>query len=129
MGVLEKIVAKFAVQTVVYWGSPTNDGTGKNTFADPVEILCRWDEAGALGKNATAKELESDASIMTNEDLEFGGRVILASLAELNGLYPGGISNPYDIEGTYDISSKKKIPMVAKTDDFFRQYFLTVTGA
>lgn len=123
--VLEKLVKKFAVQTAVYWAKPTNSGDGGMTFSNPMEIKVRWDEEEVITKDSFGNEFKSKAKIMTNEELDFNGWLFLGTLDDL----PTISSNPYSITGAYEIKLRKKIPMVKKTDDFLRLYFLAERSA
>lgn len=123
MGVLEKLSAKFCVQTAVYWGSPENDGRGKKTFADPIDIKVTWSEKGELVTDKNGKEVQAQITCLVLQDLDYEGQMCLSSVAELEAVY-SDISNPYDIDNTFEIISKTKIPMVFKTDDFVRTVYL-----
>ena len=42
-------------QDVVYWGTPTPDGMGGNTFATYVQIVGRWEDTNRKFINATGR--------------------------------------------------------------------------
>jgi hypothetical protein len=122
MGTLENVIAKFAVQTVVYWANPTNDGDGNLTYDTPVEILVRWDDKTQLVTDSTGKEKVSKAEILTNQEMLEEEFLYLGSLSD----FASGedISNPKTVDDSYMIITREKVPAVKSTIDFVRTYFL-----
>jgi hypothetical protein len=127
---IEKVEAKFCVQTCVYWGNPQNDGYGSFTFDAPVEILCRWEEKnevdiGWFSSGYPANILLSKASVMIIQDLDLNGFLYLGSLSDLT---EENKTNPLTKSGAYVIHRFDKIPMVRKTDEFVRTAWLYDQG-
>jgi len=122
MGVMENVIKKFAVQTAVYWATPTNDGDGNMTYDSPVEILVRWDDKTQVVTDSSGKERTSNAEILTNQEMVEEEFLYNGSLAD----FPSGqdLSNPKTVEGAYEIITKMKVPAVKSTDDFVRTYFM-----
>lgn len=121
---IEQTVAKFTVQTAVYWGAPTDNGYGQKTFSEPAEIACRWDGDIRI-KDTTAQQSpgetqDSQAKLLVLIDLEVGGYVMLGDLDDLDS----GDNNPVIIEGAYKIQRFVKTPMVRKTDEFVRTVYV-----
>jgi hypothetical protein len=93
-------------QTAVYWGSPTQGQWG-TTFADPVEIACRWQVVRKQYLDANTGQIRtSRAVIYSNVDLDLGGYLWLGELAEL----PSGQNSPLDLAGAYEIKGYEKHP-------------------
>lgn len=129
---IEKVVAKFCVQTAVYWGNPQNDGYGGNTFDDPVEISCRWEDKtevdiGWFSTGFPGNIRLSKSTVLVTQDLDQKGYLWRGTLDELNELYDD-ISNPIEIRDAYPIHRVDKIPMVFKTDEFVRTVYLYDQG-
>jgi hypothetical protein len=129
---IEKIVAKFCVETAVYWGNPVNDGYGGFTYDDPVEIDCRWEnktemDIGWLSTGFPGNIRLSKASVLVTEDLDLNGVLWRGTLDTLNDTYDD-ISNPKIISEAYAIHRIDKIPMVFKTDEFVRTVWLYDQG-
>lgn len=129
---IEKIVAKFCVETAVYWGNPVNDGYGGFTYDDPVEIDCRWEnkmemDIGWLSTGFPGNIRLSKASVLVTEDLDLNGVLWRGTLDTLNDIYDD-ISNPKIISEAYAIHRIDKIPMVFKTDEFVRTVWLYDQG-
>jgi len=129
---IEKIVAKFCVETAVYWGNPVNDGYGGFTYDTPVEIDCRWEnktemDIGWLSTGFPGNIRLSKASVLVTEDLDLNGVLWRGTLDTLNDIYDD-ISNPKIISEAYAIHRIDKIPMVFKTDEFVRTVWLYDQG-
>jgi len=127
---IEKVEARFCVQTCVYWGSPVNDGYGGFTFADPVEILCRWEDKtevdiGWFSSGNPGNALATKASVLVIQDLDLQGYMYLGTLADLTA---SNKTNPLTKAGAYVIHRFDKIPMVRKTDEFVRTAWLYDQG-
>ncbi len=132
MGRIENVVRRFTVQTCVYWGSPVNNGTGGWTFADPVEIACRWDDKQELRVGFTGNSFTSQSIVLVNQDLDrrgylFNGTLLqLQAIATAKGLDTG---NPVEFTEAFIIQQFEKIPAVRATDDFVRTAYLYQEGA
>jgi len=129
---IEKIVAKFCVETAVYWGNPVNDGYGGFTYDTPVEIDCRWEnktemDIGWLSTGFPGNIRLSKAPVLVTEDLDLNGVLWRGTLDTLNDIYDD-ISNPKIISEAYAIHRVDKIPMVFKTDEFVRTVWLYDQG-
>ena len=121
MGVLQKLSEKFAVQTAVYWGPPEENGYGDKTFPEPREIKVRWDGEEMIVTDKYGNQFQQKAKVLVTEDLSFDGYLWLGSLLEMES----GITSPLEVENAYPIRKITKVPMVKKTDDFFRTVYLS----
>jgi len=129
---IEKIVAKFCVETAVYWGNPQNDGYGSFTFDTPRELLCRWEnkneiDIGWFSTGFPANLLNCKASVLVKEDLDLNGYMYLGTLSQLRAM-GADLDNPISIMNAYVIHRFDKIPMVFKTDEFVRTAWLYEQG-
>lgn len=127
---IEKVAKRFCVETAVYWGTPQNDGYGGFTYADPVEILCRWEEKtevdiGWFSTGFPGNLFLSKASVMVLQDLDVQGMLYHGTLASLSAY---DTSKPIEIPGAYTIHRFDKIPMARKTDEFVRTAWLYDQG-
>jgi hypothetical protein len=123
---IEKVVAKFAVQTALYWANQVNDGDGNYTYDNPIEILVRWDDKTQLVTDSLGNEKVSKAEILSNQEMTEFEYLYLGSLSDLDSGVV--LNNPKTVEGAYSIITKLKVPMVRKTDEFVRTYFLGKSG-
>lgn len=129
---IEKVVAKFCVQTAVYWGNPQNDGYGGNTYDAPVEIACRWEnktevDLGWFSSGYPGNLRLSKSSLLVTQDVDEKGYLWLGTLAELQAQYPV-ITRPEQVRNAFMIHRFDKIPMVFKTDEFVRIVYLYDQG-
>lgn len=118
---IEKFIRTVCVQTAVYWGSPQDDGFGGFTFADPVEIPCRWEDKTQIVANMDGQETTSDTEVLVTQDLDYNGYLFLGTLTDLDS---DQFDNPMLVSGAKPIISKSKIPMIKSTDAFVRKVYL-----
>jgi hypothetical protein len=132
MGISE-LITKHCTQTCVYWGSPQNDGEGGFTFADPVELYCRWEGKVQVIKDDDAKggEIECVAIVYLLQDVVQEGFLFLGTLDDLEALEDsdgnssGGWYNPLAVDGAYKIKQFEKLPALGSTTVFVRRAYLT----
>ena len=114
-------------QVAVYWGSPVNDGYGGKTFADPVEIFCRWEDKNEIFVAPNGDEAVSKSVVYVLQDLDQEGYLYLGTLDDL--LESGGESTgelvPSEIEGAQIIKRFDKTPALGSTTEFLRKVYLT----
>ena len=106
-----QLVASFLKQTAVYWGSPTPDGYGGHTYAEPREIACRWQDGNATFLDSAGRETVSKAQVYVGEDLVLGGYLLFGTLADLSsaGDTPEEEAGAFEIKSlpkTWDVSGK-----------------------
>jgi len=118
---IEKFLLKISVQKCVYWGTPENNGYGKLTFADPVELAVRWEGSTKIITDANGIEYMSKAEVIVNQDIDKEGYLYLGTLSDLSDAQK---ADPQLVEGAYKIVQFDKIPMIFKTDEFVRRAFL-----
>lgn len=120
-------IASKCTQTAVYWGSPTEDGYAGKTFADPVEIACRWEDKDQIlgtqvGGEVTGSVLLSRSIVFVTQDLEEEGCLYLGTLTDLSSAQK---ANPKLVDTAYSIKRFEKTPALGSTTDFLRKAFLT----
>lgn len=113
------IIENMLKQTCVYWGSPTPSGyANQSTYADAVEISCRWSLKKELYRNQNGEEELSDALVTVSQDLDIGGFLYLGDLNDLD-------SSPEPMaSGAFEIRAFEKIPSVDGTK-FLRRAYLS----
>jgi len=122
---IESFIRKMCVQTAVYWGNPQPDGYGKMTYDDPMEIYVRWDVKRRVVIGPDAKEINSDVEILTPEDLELQGVLILGTLEALFNSSSGSDEDPWTVGEAYEILALEKISMPKSTTQFVRKAYLS----
>jgi hypothetical protein len=121
---IEATVAKFCVQTCVYWECLGPDGFGGQSFSEPVELSCRWDGIQELNiddtKQSPAAEIISNAKVLLTQDVKLSSYLWLGFIANL----PTEIDNPVQIPQAYQVTKFVKTPMVRKTNEFVRTAYV-----
>jgi hypothetical protein len=107
-------------QTAVYWADPTPDGYGGETFAVPVEIAVRWEQAQVLFVDPTGNQVLSEAVVYVDAELDLGGYLYLGTLDDLAS---GEESEPADIPTAREIRGVEAVPDLAGAT-FVRRVFL-----
>ena len=116
---LGKFITKVCTQTAVYWGTPVSDGSGGFTYADAVEISCRWDDIQELIIDNKGREIMSVAKLIVTQDLDQQGWLYLGTLDDLDSA-----PQPLSSSGAYPIARITKIPELKSTTKFIRRIYL-----
>jgi hypothetical protein len=106
--------------TAVYWGTPTNDGDGGYTFADPIEITCRWEATGLVNFQYNGVEVQAKHEVYVDRDVDEEGYLFLGELDDIDSDL---MDTPIDLEGAEMIVRFDKIPNMAGTK-YTRKAFL-----
>ena len=123
---IEKTISRMCNQTVVYWGSPLNDGYGGKVFANPVEIQCHWEDVLQTVRKAQGEEIMSKSVVYPLQDLDEEGWLFLGTLDDLYDLAEssfGAISNPLKFDGAYEIKRFDKLSNL-KATEYVRKAYL-----
>ncbi len=103
-------------QTAVYWALTGLDGYGQHTYAEPVELDCRWEDKQEKFTDLEGNENVSQALVYFKTDITKGldgwGFLFLGSLTDLASDTSNPTSeslDPYDI---YEIKSYRKTPTI-----------------
>ena len=118
---IEGYISRLCVQTAVYWGSPAEDGYGGKTFADPVEISCRWENTLEVIRDAFGNEIVCRSGIYVTQDVEEQGYMYLGTLDDLDS---DEEADPTTVDGAYEIRRFDKTPSLRATNDFLRKVYL-----
>ncbi len=118
---LRFVADKVAVQTAVYWGAPSPNGTGGYTYSTAVEINCRWDDSTEMIKTSDGKEVISRAEVTLVQDVDEGGFLYLGTLDDLTEAQR---VNPLKVSGAFEILRFDKNPLFGSTSEFVRGAFL-----
>lgn len=87
---------KNLTQTATYWAKSGVDGYGKNTFAAPVQMPCRWEERADLFRDFAGREVVSAAVVYTADAVETEGYLFLGTSA---GAYPYDVAGAFEVRG------------------------------
>jgi len=118
---MESFITRLCVQTAVYWGTPVEDGYGGKTFADPVEIDCRWEDTLEVISDADGNEIISKSAIYVTQDVDEQGYLYLGTLDDLDS---GEEADPTTVEGAHIIKRFDKVPALRTTNEFLRKVYM-----
>lgn len=93
------IISKMRKQTAVYWGPPVESGDGDQTYPDPVEIECRWEDVNGAVLSFPSNDVLNDSTVYSDRDLEVNGYLYLGTLSEVDGLTPDEVPLARRIKG------------------------------
>jgi len=66
---------------ITYWGAPTPDGEGGETFAAPVPLKGRWEDRNDEFTTPTGESAVSRATVFLQQDVVVGGYLMLGTSA------------------------------------------------
>jgi len=122
---IEALITRMCTQTAVYWGSPVDDGYGTKTFADPVEISCRWEDRAEKiswqGASRLGEEIVSRAQVFTTQDVDELGWLFLGDLDDLSSAEE---ADPMSVDTAFEIKRFDKTPAMRSTTEFSRVAYL-----
>jgi hypothetical protein len=121
MGIID-MITKSCVQTCVYWASPVEDGYGGKTFADPIEIHCRWENKNQWFTDATGNQISSRSIVYVLQHLDEEGVLYLGTLADLDSAEE---EDPMTIEDACTIKKFESSPVLGSTTQFAYKAWLT----
>jgi hypothetical protein len=104
-------------QTAVYWGTPTADGSGGFTYADPVEISCRWVDVNELITVSNGDQILSHSRVQVAQDVDEEGLLFLGDLDDLDSSQE---ASPETISTAFRIIRFDKTPLIKTNSDGVR---------
>ena len=123
MSGVTKMLAKRLTQTAVYWANPVNDGYGKYTFDDPIEINCRWeDKLQVLTEGPNDEKLISRSIVFVDRVMKINEVLWLGSLDDLDSSQE---ADPTVISDMSIVKRYEGTPALGSTTEFMHKVFLT----
>lgn len=111
------IIVKMRKQLAVWWQrNPTPDRYGAYTFASPVEIKVRWDDASVEFLDPMGEKQTSRSVVYTDRAMTPGDRL---SRGELDSNTPG---DPLSVTDTYEVRRFDRTPNLRATETLFTAY-------
>lgn len=134
---IEDTIASNCTDKSVYWESLSEDGYGGKTFADPIELDCRWENINQVVTDAKGEEITSRALVFITQDVEEEGLLYHGTLDDLylnssgdsymdssGNLDSDEYISPVTIEGVFIIKRFQKTPSLSG-NGFLRKAYLT----
>lgn len=94
-------------QKAVWWSHGAQDQYGDRTFADPVEIKCRWEARTGEYFNARGESNTSKATVYVDREMKVGDVLKLGELESETPDDPSEDSEALTIQGFDDIPDLK----------------------
>lgn len=95
------MITRAYTQTATYWGSPTSDGTGGQSYDAPVELKVRWEERQEEFLTAEGETEVSNAIVWTSQDVDILGYLFLGASVAVD---------PTRVTGAFRILAVRSIP-------------------
>lgn len=106
-------IRKFLKQKLVYWRRTGTNTSGQPTYATPVEMICRWEDAQAEIITPSAplpgRTVIANSHIYTETDMVVGSWVFLGTLADWRAL-PGYPRLPDFNQGGREVTRAMRTP-------------------
>lgn len=105
------IITKVLKGTCVYWAPGEYDEFGQATYADPVELDCRWASVTEEVQKDDGTKVLSKASVMVSQDVQVQGVLMEGSLSDIVHS-----DDPLRNDNAYEIIQFAKIPNLRQTE-------------
>jgi|SRR6185503_9148913 len=110
------IIVKMRKQKAVWWRRTVVDAYGSYSFAGPIEIAVRWDDAAVEFLDPLGEKQTSRSVVYTDRVMTPGDRLMLG---ELDSETP---DNPLSITTTFEIRRFDRTPNLRATETLFTAY-------
>lgn len=104
-----RIITRMRKQKAVWWKRTTPNEFGAFSFEEPVEIMCRWEEAVGQVLGSAGEMVPSKTMVYVDRDMSIGDKL---KLGEEDSDTP---SDPKDDPLAYEIQGWQKIPTLRAT--------------
>jgi len=110
------VIKKMRRQKAVWWERLAPNQYGEFSFAEPVEIQCRWEDKGAEFRNGTGQTQMSDAVVYTDRVLKEGDKLMKG---ELDSNTP---DDPKALTTAFEIQRFDELPNFKATETLYTAY-------
>ncbi len=107
------LVRKAYRQDATYWGSPTPDGFGGQTYDAPIAIKCRWEDKAEQFTSITGEIDVSRAIVFVPDPVKVGGYLLLGSSIA---------TSPLTVTGAEEIRQIMDIPSIRNASREIRAF-------
>jgi hypothetical protein len=103
-------------QTAVWWKKGAPDQYGTDSFDDPVEVKCRWEEVGQEYLSAQGEKQLSRAIVYVDRKMAMGDRLA-------QGLLDSDTpADPMNHAGSYLVERFDVLPNLRNTENLYTAY-------
>jgi hypothetical protein len=111
------VITKMRKQSAIYWARSGTDSYGQPSFAEPVEITCRWDDSVTEFIDPQGERRLSSAVVYVDRDMPLG------SMLKLGDLDSNIADDPRENADTFEVRQFAKNPNF-KATEFLRTVYL-----
>lgn len=97
-------------QTATYWPPGVNDGFGGLTYGAPESRACRWQNKSVLFRDASGREVMSDAVVYVAEPVAMAGKLLLGESSDLEP--PETAKEIRQLDGSPDLRAARELHKV-----------------
>jgi hypothetical protein len=115
---MASLIKRVLKQKAVYWEPAGAGPDGQQTFKDPVQIRCRWEDTNETFLDKNGNTQVSRAVVMTDRDVMLLGILWFGKIEDLT-VYDDPLQN----DGAYEIRKFDKKPNF-KATQFLRMAYL-----
>lgn len=121
------IMTRMQKQTCVYWiASSIADEYGRYTFAEPIQISCRWEDKLSEYVSSDGTRQTASASIYVSLSLPVHTMMYKGTIMDLQGLAEADgtiqLSNPKTISACVGVCGTETIPNLKNTESLHILY-------
>jgi hypothetical protein len=107
------VIKRMRRQKAIWWARLTPNKFGKYSFADPVEISCRWDDGGEEVRDATGQNFIPRATVYVDRVIAVGDRL---KKGELESDTP---DDPLEAGEAYEVKRFATNPNFRNTENLY----------
>lgn len=111
------LITRMRRQVCSYWAAPSYSSAGAITYAQPIDLKCRWEDTQIKYTTAQGEEKISRSVVYVGQDLDLGGWLALGTVAALSTEQK---NNPALVDGAGRIQNFSKVPNM-KAKEFLRK--------
>lgn len=120
-----RIIRKMRRRKAVYWAPAGNDRMGKATFAEPIEIKCRWEDKVSEIVNSEGRTIVTTSIVYPDQVLELTGYLWLIPKGEdMDSVEGLNLTNPKANEGAKEVKAMGQLPDLRDTDVLLTAWLL-----
>lgn len=108
------IITRMRKQKAIYWAMSGKDEFNVQTFADPVEIACRWEDKQQVLVGPDGEEFSSSSMIYVDRDMFAGDYLKLGELEEDSS--SAGDDSPLHDDLAFRVRLFSKVPNFKATE-------------
>lgn len=93
------LITSMRRQTAVYWKRLTPNKFGQYSYDEPVQVDCRWDDAGREYRDKEGEKNVSTAVAYPDQVMFIGDRMMKGDLDSFTPLDPTGLMEAHEVVG------------------------------